>query len=107
MQFQMQAGIVGIDYYAYRKLEVVPLNIVLYNVFSGPGKGPDIYGTEPWWFYLANLSLNFNLLLPLALASGPTLVRCLHSAIRTDPNTPRSCPISCPGLPLHHVSPRA
>ncbi|KAF8537583.1 Alg9-like mannosyltransferase family-domain-containing protein [Trichophaea hybrida] len=67
-------GIVGIDYYAYQKLEIVPLNIVLYNVFSGPGKGPNIYGTEPWWFYLANLTLNFNLLLPLALASAPCVI---------------------------------
>jgi alpha-1,2-mannosyltransferase len=69
-----QAGIVGVDYYAYQKLEVVPLNIVLYNVFSGPGRGPNIYGTEPWWFYLANLTLNFNLLLPLALISAPCVV---------------------------------
>ncbi|KAA8914537.1 Alg9-like mannosyltransferase family-domain-containing protein [Sphaerosporella brunnea] len=68
------AGIVAVDYYAYRKLEIVPLNIVLYNVFSGPGKGPDIYGTEPWWFYLANLTLNFNVLLPLALISAPCLI---------------------------------
>lgn len=63
-----------VDYFAYRKLEIVPLNIVLYNVFSGPGKGPNIYGTEPWWFYIANLTINFNLLLPLALASAPFLV---------------------------------
>lgn len=53
---------------------MVPLNIVLYNVFGGAGKGPDIYGTEPWWFYLANLALNFNVLLPLALLSVPLLV---------------------------------
>lgn len=62
------------DCLAYRKLEIVPLNIVLYNVFSGAGRGPNIYGTEPWWFYLANLTLNFNILLPLALASWPLLV---------------------------------
>ena len=72
-----QAGIVGVDYYAYGKLEIVPLNIVLYNVFSGPGKGPNIYGTEPWWYYVANLALNFNLLLPLALACAPCVVRSL------------------------------
>jgi hypothetical protein len=73
--FVEQAGIIGIDYYAYRKFEIVPLNIIIYNVFSGPGKGPNVYGTEPWWFYVANLMLNFNLLLPLALASAPLLVR--------------------------------
>lgn len=67
------SAIVAADYVAYRKFEIIPLNIVLYNVFSGEGKGPDIYGTEPWWFYMANLALNFNILLPLALASAPLL----------------------------------
>lgn len=59
---------------AYTRFEIVPLNIVLYNVFGGDEKGPDLYGTEPWWFYLANLTLNFNLLLPLALIAAPALV---------------------------------
>ena len=27
---------------------MVPFNIVFYNIFAGPGRGPDIYGTEPW-----------------------------------------------------------
>ena len=54
---------------------MVPLNIVFYNVFSGPGKGPEIYGTEPWWFYFANLALNFNIMLPLGLLCAPLLVR--------------------------------
>lgn len=53
----------------------------MYNVFGGAGKGPDIYGTEPWWFYLANLALNFNILLPLALLSAPLLVHEHISAL--------------------------
>lgn len=71
------AAIVAVDSAAYRAPEVVPLNIVLYNVFGGQDRGPHIYGTEPWWFYLANLALNFNLLLPLALAAGPLLAACI------------------------------
>lgn len=66
-------AIAAVDSAAYRKLEIIPLNIVLYNVFGGEGRGPAIYGTEPWWFYIANLALNFNLLLPLALVSAPLL----------------------------------
>ena len=74
---------VDIDAVFYRKLTIVPLNIVLYNVFSS--KGPDLYGTEPWHFYLRNLALNFHLWLPLALSALPLLViqmaldRCLLS----------------------------
>lgn len=52
---------------------VVPLNIVLYNVFGGD-VGPDIFGTEPWWFYILNGLLNFNILFLAALLSLPALV---------------------------------
>jgi len=55
----------------YRKAVVVPFNIVLYNVFSGPGRGPEIFGTEPWHFYIRNLLLNFNIWFVLAVASLP------------------------------------
>ncbi|RKF55300.1 Alpha-1,2-mannosyltransferase alg9 [Golovinomyces cichoracearum] len=53
----------------YRRLAIVPLNIVLYNVISGPG--PNIYGTEPWHFYFRNLLLNFNIWFVLAIISLP------------------------------------
>jgi alpha-1,2-mannosyltransferase len=49
----------------------VPFNIVLYNIFSGPGRGPEIYGTEPWHFYIRNLLLNFNIWFLLAVAALP------------------------------------
>lgn len=52
---------------------MVPWNIVQYNIFGGEGRGPDLYGTEPWYFYIQNLLLNFNILLPLALLSLPAL----------------------------------
>ncbi|KAF9346887.1 mannosyltransferase [Mortierella sp. AD094] len=65
--------IVIIDHYYYKKFVVVPLNIVLYNVFGGD-VGPDIFGTEPWWFYILNGLLNFNILFPAALLSFPALL---------------------------------
>ncbi|KAK3058147.1 mannosyltransferase [Extremus antarcticus] len=64
---------VAIDTFFYRKLVIVPFNIVWYNVFAGSG-GPDLYGTEPWHFYLRNLFLNFHLWLLLALLSMPFLL---------------------------------
>ncbi|KAH8597220.1 glycosyltransferase family 22 protein [Bisporella sp. PMI_857] len=58
----------------YKKLVVVPLNIIFYNIFSGAGKGPDIFGTEPWHFYIRNLLLNFNIWFVLAVAALPLFV---------------------------------
>ena len=63
------------DYYYYKKLAIIPLNIIIYNVISASnGKGPDIYGTEPWYFYFINLFLNFNFVWILALSTLPLLV---------------------------------
>lgn len=53
----------------YGKPTNAPLNIVWYNVFTG--HGPDLYGTEPWHFYLVNGFLNFNVAFVLALAVLP------------------------------------
>ena len=65
-----------IDFIYYKKWTVVPLNIVLYNVFS-TDKGPNIYGTEPWHYYLFNGFLNFNIIFLLAILSIPILVYIL------------------------------
>lgn len=69
-----QAFEVLVDSLFYRKLVVVPWNIVSYNVFGGSGKGPEIFGVEPWTFYFKNLLLNFNIWFILALAVAPLLV---------------------------------
>ncbi|KAK5119524.1 hypothetical protein LTR85_007624 [Meristemomyces frigidus] len=61
-----------IDWFFYKKWTFVPLNIVLYNVFGS--NGPDLYGTEPWHFYLRNLFLNFHVWFLLALISMPLLL---------------------------------
>lgn len=58
----------------YKKAVIVPLNIVLYNVFSGAGRGPEIFGTEAWHFYIRNLLLNFNIWFILAAASLPVFI---------------------------------
>ncbi|KAL1916487.1 uncharacterized protein VTP21DRAFT_5678 [Calcarisporiella thermophila] len=66
--------IILVDYIFYKKIAIVPLNIVLYNVFGGANRGPDIFGTEPWYFYILNGLLNFNILSLLSLASIPILL---------------------------------
>lgn len=63
----------AINAFFYRKLEIVPWNIVKYNIFSSSG-GPNLYGTEPWTFYFKNLALNFNIWFVLALLSLPLFV---------------------------------
>lgn len=65
---------VFIDSLAYGKLTLVPWNIISYNIFPKAGRGPELYGAEPWYFYLLNLALNFNIVFPLALISAPALL---------------------------------
>ncbi|KAG8979693.1 mannosyltransferase, partial [Tulasnella sp. 427] len=65
--------VIAIDSLAYGKLTITPWNIVRYNILTSSSTGPELYGTEPWYFYLFNLALNFNLVLPLALLSLPAL----------------------------------
>ena len=71
--FFFQVPVIGIDSLAYGKFVIVPWNIVRYNIFGGSERGPDLYGTSPWYFYVNNLVLNFNCILPLALVSLPAL----------------------------------
>ncbi|KXG50707.1 GPI mannosyltransferase [Penicillium griseofulvum] len=65
---------IAIDYAFFRKLVLVPWNIVAYNILGGEGKGPEIFGTEPWTFYIRNLLLNFNVWFVLAMMSAPVLL---------------------------------
>lgn len=57
-----------VDSRFFGKVVLAPLNIILYNVFPVEGAGPGIFGEEPWFFYIVNLALNFNVTLPLVLA---------------------------------------
>lgn len=54
--------IITIDSFFYKRLVLIPLNIVLYNVFGGEGEGPEIFGVEPFSYYVLNLLLNFNII---------------------------------------------
>lgn len=49
-----------IDSWFYKKFDLVPMNIVLYNVFGEQGEGPEIFGVEPFNYYILNLLVNFN-----------------------------------------------
>ena len=64
----------AVDSLFYHKIVFVPWRIVSYNIFSGSSRGPDIFGTEPWHFYIRNLLLNFNGWFLLSLCSGPLLM---------------------------------
>jgi alpha-1,2-mannosyltransferase len=54
-----------IDYYYYEKSVLALWNITKYNALEGDD---ELYGIEPWTFYLVNLFLNFNIQVLLALA---------------------------------------
>lgn len=62
-----------IDSSYYGKNVIAPLNIVLYNVFKKDG-GPNLYGTEPFSFYIFNGFLNFNVIWLLSLITPIALV---------------------------------
>lgn len=65
--FVLMASIIAVDSYYYKRdFLFVPLNIVLYNVFSLEGEGPEIFGVEPFSYYVKNLFLNFNVTFVLA-----------------------------------------
>lgn len=53
-------------FYKFDSIVIVPINIVLYNVFGGEGQGPEIFGVEPFTYYVLNLIVNFNVVAVLA-----------------------------------------
>ncbi|CAJ0585612.1 unnamed protein product, partial [Mesorhabditis spiculigera] len=57
------------DSHHYGKSIFAPLNIVLYNVISG--HGPELYGVEPMSYYVKNLFLNWNFIVPMAFCGLP------------------------------------
>ncbi|KAF6004818.1 mannosyltransferase [Cyanidiococcus yangmingshanensis] len=63
-----------IDSYFYGRPVIAPLRLVLYNVFPSEGRGPDVFGREPWFYYLINGNLNFPVFFALALFYGLYLV---------------------------------
>lgn len=67
--------LVLMDQMFYRQYTVVAWNIIKYNIFAGAeGRGPELYGTEPWYYYIVNGFLNFNIVFLLALGSAVCVV---------------------------------
>jgi alpha-1,2-mannosyltransferase len=69
-----QLPVVGVDSLFYGKFTFASWNIITYNVFGGQERGPDLYGTSPWYFYIVNLGLNFNFVALAAMTSGPSVL---------------------------------
>ena len=53
----------------YGRIVAAPFNIIAYNMLTS--HGPDLYGTEPWHFYILNGILNFNVVFLLSLVAWP------------------------------------
>jgi alpha-1,2-mannosyltransferase len=65
----------ALDTHYYGKLTLAVWNIVDYNVISkNLHGGSELYGVEPWYFYIMNGFLNFNVVLLLALGAGAMIV---------------------------------
>lgn len=62
-----------VDYFFYHQIVIYPYQLAWYNIFGGSGKGPNIFGTEPWHYYIRNLLINFNLWFVLACAVAPLI----------------------------------
>ncbi|CAB3410954.1 unnamed protein product [Caenorhabditis bovis] len=58
-----------VDSHYFGKYVFAPLNIMIYNVLSGPG--PELYGIEPMSYYFKNLMLNMNVAYVFAVLSLP------------------------------------
>jgi alpha-1,2-mannosyltransferase len=71
--------IIYVDHFYYGRLFFTPLHLVLYN----RGSGSELYGTEPWHFYIRNMFLNFNFILLLAfLAPLAVIVADVRNSFR-------------------------
>jgi alpha-1,2-mannosyltransferase len=86
------AVLASVDSAFYGKLVLAPLNIIRYNVFPVPGSGPDLYGVEPWTFYLTNLLLNCNVSIFLFLFA-PFLWFVTHLFVKYDRDAPGVGPL--------------
>ena len=89
---------IAIDSEKYGRIVSAPLNIVKYNVLTE--HGPDLYGTEPWTFYLFNGILNFNGAFILATLVLP-LQFLVRAFIPIKESSKRFLPVYVVHLALH------
>ena len=54
-----------VDHYFYRSFVFAALNILKYNVTASGGA--QLYGVEPYTYYIKNLLINFNLIFVMAV----------------------------------------
>lgn len=71
--FGVIPGIVDSRY--YDKITIPIINLILYNALGqgGGGKGADLYGVEPWTYYVRNLLLNLNGVAILGIVASPII----------------------------------
>lgn len=76
---------VAIDSYYYGRPVLVPLLHVLYNVFPVAGAGPELFGVEPFMYYVINMVLNVPLAVPMvALLPAQLLLQAVGARIWDD-----------------------
>ena len=66
----LAAPMIIVDSTIYQKFTFAPWNLIKYNVLQG---NSELYGTEPSYYYILNLFLNFNIVSILALSVIPLL----------------------------------
>ncbi|BES97102.1 Alg9-like mannosyltransferase family [Nesidiocoris tenuis] len=89
---------VRIDSLYFGRLVAAPWNIVIYNVFTS--HGPDLYGVEPWYFYLLNGFLNFNFIYISAMVT-PAALWAVSKLVSVNARNPACLPYSLSILPLY------
>ncbi|CEG77704.1 hypothetical protein RMATCC62417_12409 [Rhizopus microsporus] len=72
--------LVLMDQMIYRQYTIVAWNIIKYNIFSD-GRGPELYGTEPWYYYILNGFLNFNIVFLLFILPDIALSSIIFAAL--------------------------
>ncbi|KAJ9573502.1 hypothetical protein L9F63_009066, partial [Diploptera punctata] len=89
---------IKLDSSYFGRLVIAPYNIVYYNVFTS--HGPDLYGTEPFHFYILNGFLNFNFVFVGALLA-PIMLVIVALLVPSKPRNPACIPYWLSILPLY------
>lgn len=88
-----------LDSYMYGRPVLAFLNILLYNSSAEDGAGAQLYGVEPWHFYLHNLALNHNAALPAALIAPLLLALPLRQPSGVSAATTKKSDDTSPAAP--------
>lgn len=82
MTVVIQAAVLWIDYQHYQKWVSPNWNILMYNTKAG---GDELYGVEPWTYYIKNLLLNFNYVIMGVTGALPLFVLQNRQDVETKP----------------------